>query len=66
VRGVEERTTGSLYYPPSPSGPPEEEEPAWSHSLGSGAPLPGGMDEEVSRFNLSATATVPTGEPFLL
>ncbi|CAL8281591.1 unnamed protein product [Lota lota] len=62
--GVEEQTKGPLYYPPSPSGPPEEEEPAWSHSLGSGAPLPGNMEEEVGRFNLTTTpaaTTVPAG-----
>ncbi|KAJ3595448.1 hypothetical protein NHX12_004751 [Muraenolepis orangiensis] len=64
--GVEVQTKGSLYNPPtlSPFGPPEEDEPAWSHSLGSGAPLPGNMDEEVSRFNLTSTTTttVPAGE----
>ncbi|KAM4605289.1 neurocan core protein-like [Polymixia lowei] len=64
VRGTEEPAKGPLDYPPSPSGPPEEEEPAWSHSLGSGAPLPGNMEEEGirGRFNFSTTTLVPAVE----
>ena len=68
AHGVEEQTKGyppKGYYPPSGGfAPPLPEEEAWSHSLGSGAPLPGNMDEEISRFNLTATTTVPAGEPF--
>uniref|UniRef100_H3DCX5 Neurocan b n=1 Tax=Tetraodon nigroviridis TaxID=99883 RepID=H3DCX5_TETNG len=39
----------SLDYPPLLPGAPDEEEPAWSHAVGSGALLPGNMEEEGSR-----------------
>ncbi|XP_061551139.1 neurocan core protein-like isoform X2 [Phycodurus eques] len=43
--------------------PPEEEEPAWSQTVGSGSPLPGNMEEESSRFNVSTVTLVPAVEP---
>ncbi|XP_061695787.1 neurocan core protein-like isoform X2 [Syngnathoides biaculeatus] len=43
--------------------PPEEEEPAWSQNVGSGSPLPGNMEEESSRFNVSTVTLVPAVEP---
>uniref|UniRef100_A0A3B4UX11 Neurocan n=2 Tax=Seriola dumerili TaxID=41447 RepID=A0A3B4UX11_SERDU len=48
----------SLDYPPLLSGPSDEEEPAWSHSVGSGALLPGNMDEESSRGSNISTITL--------
>lgn len=57
---------GSLDNPLSLSGPPDEEEPAWSHSVGSGALLPVTMEEESSStgggggINISTTALSPT------
>lgn len=57
---------GSLDNPLSLSGPPDEEEPAWSHSVGSGALLPVTMEEESSStgggINISTTALSPTSE----
>ncbi|KAM6990402.1 neurocan core protein-like isoform 1-T2 [Tautogolabrus adspersus] len=48
----------SLDYPPP--GPPDEEEPAWSHAVGSGALLPGNMEEE-SRGGVNiSTMTIST------
>lgn len=47
--GGEEPERVSLDVPPSPSGPPEEEVLALSHSLGSGSQLPGSMDEDSGR-----------------
>ncbi|XP_040911426.1 neurocan core protein-like [Toxotes jaculatrix] len=53
----------SLDYPPLLSGPPDEEEPAWSHAVGSGALLPGNMEEESSRGSNVSTITLgPTIE----
>ncbi|XP_019712439.1 neurocan core protein-like isoform X2 [Hippocampus comes] len=43
--------------------PEEEEEPAWSQTVGSGSPLPGNMEEEGSRFNVSNITLVPAVEP---
>uniref|UniRef100_A0A8C7ZQB1 Neurocan core protein n=1 Tax=Oryzias sinensis TaxID=183150 RepID=A0A8C7ZQB1_9TELE len=53
--------------PPPPSsfpGAPEEEEPVWSHAVGSGALLPVNIDEEASRGGLNANTTTfsPTVE----
>ncbi|XP_077413452.1 neurocan core protein-like isoform X2 [Vanacampus margaritifer] len=42
---------------------PEEEEPAWSQTVGSGSPLPGNMEEESRRFNVSTITLVPAVEP---
>lgn len=55
---------GSLDYPPSLSGPSDEEEPTWSHAVGSGALLPGNMEEESSRggANISTTTLSPAAE----
>ncbi|KAF7661781.1 hypothetical protein LDENG_00254430 [Lucifuga dentata] len=60
VRGTEEQEKR----PPSPSGPPDEEESAWSHSVGSGALLPGNVEEEGSRggFNHSTKTLGPAVE----
>ncbi|XP_044074903.1 neurocan core protein-like [Siniperca chuatsi] len=54
----------SLDYPPLLSGPPDEEEPAWSHAVGSGALLPGNMEEESNRgrVNISTITLSPTVE----
>ena len=53
----------SVDYPPLLSGPPDEEEPAWSHAVGSGALLPGNMEEESSRgANGSTVALGQTGK----
>ncbi|XP_039999999.1 neurocan core protein-like [Xiphias gladius] len=53
----------SLDYPHLLSGPPDEEEPAWSHAVGSGALLPGNMEEESSRgSNVSSITLGPTIE----
>ncbi|XP_061878722.1 neurocan core protein-like isoform X2 [Entelurus aequoreus] len=43
--------------------PPEEEEPAWSQTVGSGSLLPGNMEEESSRFNVSNVTPVPAVNP---
>lgn len=53
----------SQAYPLSLPGAPEEEEPAWSHAVGSGALLPVNIDEEASRGGLNANTTTfsPTG-----
>ncbi|XP_071348242.1 neurocan core protein-like [Trachinotus anak] len=48
----------SLDYPPFLSGPPDEEEPTWSHAVGSGALLPGNMEEENSRGSNVSTITL--------
>uniref|UniRef100_A0A3Q1EG12 Neurocan core protein-like n=1 Tax=Acanthochromis polyacanthus TaxID=80966 RepID=A0A3Q1EG12_9TELE len=55
---------GSLDFPPSLSGPTDEEEPTWSHAVGSGALLPGNMEEESSRggANISTTTLSPAAE----
>ncbi|XP_075954554.1 neurocan core protein-like [Anarhichas minor] len=54
----------SLDHPPLLSGPPDVEEPAWSHAVGSGALLPGNMEEESSRggVNISTVTLSPTDE----
>ncbi|XP_034470389.1 neurocan core protein-like isoform X2 [Hippoglossus hippoglossus] len=53
----------SVDYPPLLSGPPDEEEPAWSHAVGSGALLPGNMEEESSRgANVSTVTLGPATE----
>ncbi|KAM3604453.1 uncharacterized protein V6R79_011196 [Siganus canaliculatus] len=54
----------SLDYPPLLSGPSDEEEPAWSHAVGSGALLPGNMEEESSRggANISTITINPSVE----
>ncbi|XP_070775304.1 neurocan core protein-like [Enoplosus armatus] len=54
----------SMDYPPLLSGPPDEEEPAWSHAVGSGALLPGNMEEESNRggVNISTITLSPTVE----
>ncbi|XP_029310015.1 neurocan core protein-like isoform X2 [Cottoperca gobio] len=54
----------SMTYPPLLSGPPDVEEPAWSHTVGSGAPLPGNMEEESNRggVNISTITLSPTDE----
>ncbi|XP_045908453.1 neurocan core protein-like [Micropterus dolomieu] len=54
----------SLDYPPILSEPPDEEEPAWSHAVGSGALLPVNMEEESNRggVNISTTSLSPTVE----
>ncbi|XP_023820824.1 neurocan core protein [Oryzias latipes] len=54
----------SQAYPLSLPGAPEEEEPAWSHAVGSGALLPVNIDEEASRGGLNANTTTfsPTVE----
>lgn len=64
MRGAGEQAKGPLDYPPTPSGPPDEEEPAWSPSVGSGALLPGNVEEEGRRggLNLSTITLGPTGE----
>ncbi|XP_028987073.1 neurocan core protein-like [Betta splendens] len=48
----------SLDYPSLLSGPPEEEEPTWSHAVGSGAMLPGNIEEESSRGSNISTGTL--------
>ncbi|XP_072220103.1 neurocan core protein-like isoform X2 [Leuresthes tenuis] len=60
---VEEATiNSSLDYPLSQRGRPDDEEPAWLHTVGSGALLPGNMDEESNRggVNISSTTLSPT------
>nr|XP_046265441.1 neurocan core protein-like [Scatophagus argus]XP_046265442.1 neurocan core protein-like [Scatophagus argus] len=54
----------SLDYPPLLSGPQDEEEPAWSHTVGSGALLPGNMEEESNRegVNISSVTLSPAAE----
>lgn len=51
-------------FPPLLSGAPEEEEAVWSHAVGSGALLPGNIEEESSRagVNTSAITLTATGE----
>ncbi|XP_056277119.1 neurocan core protein-like [Pseudoliparis swirei] len=51
----------SLDHPPLP---PDVEEPAWSHTVGSGALLPGNMEEESSRggVNISTITLSPADE----
>lgn len=53
----------SLDYHPLLLGTPDEEEPAWSHTVGSGALLPGNMEEESNRggANSSTITLSPTG-----
>nr|XP_057924466.1 neurocan core protein-like isoform X1 [Doryrhamphus excisus] len=43
--------------------PLEEEEPAWSQTVGSGSILPGNMEEETGRLNVSNATLVPAVEP---
>ncbi|XP_077472115.1 neurocan core protein-like [Stigmatopora argus] len=43
--------------------PIEEEEPAWSQTVGSGSPLPGNVEEEIGRINVSAITLAPAVEP---
>ncbi|XP_030016923.1 neurocan core protein-like [Sphaeramia orbicularis] len=61
-----ERTVvnSSQDYPPVLSGPRDDEEPAWSHTVGSGALLPGNMEEESKRGgdNISTITLSPTVE----
>ncbi|XP_068422341.1 neurocan core protein-like isoform X2 [Clinocottus analis] len=53
----------SLARPPLLSGAPDVEESAWSHAVGSGALLPGNMEEESSRgVNISTTTLSPADE----
>ncbi|KAI3374351.1 hypothetical protein L3Q82_006189 [Scortum barcoo] len=54
----------SLDYPPLLSGHPDEEEPAWSHAVGSGALLPGNIEEESNRggVNMSTITLSPSVE----
>ncbi|KAM9720131.1 neurocan core protein-like isoform 1-T2 [Menidia menidia] len=54
----------SLYYPLSPPSQPDDEEPVWSHAVGSGALLPGNVDEESSRggVNITTATLSPTAE----
>ncbi|XP_047445642.1 neurocan core protein-like [Mugil cephalus] len=54
----------SLDYSPSVLVPVDEEEPAWSHTVGSGALLSGNVEEETNRgeLNISATTVSPTLE----
>ncbi|XP_029687135.1 neurocan core protein-like isoform X1 [Takifugu rubripes] len=55
----------SLDYPPLLPVAADEEEPAWSHAVGSGALLPGNLEEESSRggANISTTSSLgPTVE----
>lgn len=49
----------SLDYPPLLTGAPDEEEPAWSHAVGSGALLPGNMEEESSRGGANISTITP-------
>ncbi|XP_076000891.1 neurocan core protein-like [Genypterus blacodes] len=64
VRGAENQAKGPLDHPPTPSRSPQEEEPGWSPSVGSGAPLPGNVEEDGRRggLNLSAITLGPTAE----
>lgn len=57
--------SGSQDFPPLLSGAPEEEEAVWSHAVGSGALLPGNIEEESSRAgaNTSTVTLTTTGEP---
>ncbi|KAJ4936930.1 hypothetical protein JOQ06_001514, partial [Pogonophryne albipinna] len=52
----------SLDYPTLLSGPQDMEEPAWSHTVGSGALLPGNMEEESNRggVNISNMTLSPS------
>ncbi|TKS79948.1 Neurocan core protein 245 kDa early postnatal core glycoprotein [Collichthys lucidus] len=52
----------SLDYHPLLPGPPDEEEPAWSHAVGSGALLPGNMEEESNKegVNISTITLSPS------
>ncbi|XP_037644279.1 neurocan core protein-like [Sebastes umbrosus] len=54
----------SLDYPSLLSAPPDVEEPTWSHAVGSGALLPGNMEEESNRggVNISTITLSPTDE----
>ncbi|TDH05541.1 hypothetical protein EPR50_G00123310 [Perca flavescens] len=54
----------SLDYPPLLSGTPDVEEPSWSHAVGSGALLPGNVEEESNRgaVNISTITLSPTDE----
>ncbi|XP_068196849.1 neurocan core protein-like [Antennarius striatus] len=52
----------SLDYPRLLSGPPGEEEPAWSRAVGSGALLPGNMEEESNKGG-GANVTTMTLSP---
>lgn len=55
--------SGSQDFPPLLSGAPEEEEAVWSHAVGSGALLPGNIEEESSRAGVNTSAiTLTTGE----
>ncbi|XP_041847825.1 neurocan core protein-like [Melanotaenia boesemani] len=55
---------GSLDDPLSQPGQTEDVEPAWSHAVGSGALLPGNVEEEGNggRVNVSTTTLIPTVE----
>ncbi|KAG8014107.1 Neurocan core protein, partial [Nibea albiflora] len=54
----------SLDYHPLLPGPSDDEEPAWSHAVGSGALLPGNMEEESNKggVNISTITLSPTVE----
>lgn len=56
--------SGSQDFPPLLSGAPEEEEAVWSHAVGSGALLPGNIEDESSRAgaNTSTVTLTTTGE----
>lgn len=54
------------YPPPVLSSPRYEEEPAWSHAVGSGALLPGNMEEESRRGAENISTLSPTGEHCVL
>ncbi|XP_034039882.1 neurocan core protein-like isoform X2 [Thalassophryne amazonica] len=64
VSGADEKAKDSVDYPPSVSGPPDEDEPSWAHTVGSGTLLPGNIEEEPSRggFNVSTTTLSPAAE----
>ncbi|XP_042354489.1 neurocan core protein-like [Plectropomus leopardus] len=53
----------SLDYPPLLSGPSEVEEPAWSHAVGSGALLPGNMEEESKGGGVNISTMTDEVEP---
>ncbi|XP_026169648.1 neurocan core protein-like [Mastacembelus armatus] len=53
-----ELLNSSLDYPPLLSGPPDDEESAWSHTVGSGALLPGNIEEESSKGSNISTVTL--------
>ncbi|KAJ0058731.1 hypothetical protein NL108_000445, partial [Boleophthalmus pectinirostris] len=57
-------TLESQRYPPQmPPRPHYKEDPAWSHTVGSGALLPGNMEEESRRGTDSAITLSPTTVP---